>query len=250
MKTVVLRFDAPFMSFGGVIVDQHGFSDRFPGTAMLTGLIANALGWVHRDTDRLDCLQNRVMYAARWDVPPTRIVDYQTVDMAQAKMRDEGWTTRGRPEHRTGGAAAKFGIHQRYRHYWMDGLMTVVLALNAAGDPDVDALATALRRPARPLFLGRKTCLPSRPLLDPKPLREGANVLAILREVPVWNRSGEVVSDIQAFEACWPPQDTQPSTTYHSQLREVFDRRDWVNQLPAGSTIRMEGVVTRCANRE
>ena len=43
MRALVLRFDAPLMSFGGVMVDQHGVIDRFPGTAMLTGLLANAL---------------------------------------------------------------------------------------------------------------------------------------------------------------------------------------------------------------
>jgi len=50
MKALVLRLDAPMMSFGGVMVDQHGVIDRFPGVALLTGLIANALGWHHGAT--------------------------------------------------------------------------------------------------------------------------------------------------------------------------------------------------------
>jgi CRISPR-associated Cas5-like protein len=37
MDILLLRFDAPLMSFGGVMVDQHGPTDRFPGLAMLTG---------------------------------------------------------------------------------------------------------------------------------------------------------------------------------------------------------------------
>ncbi len=33
------------MSFGGEIVDNFGVTRRFPSASMLTGLIANALGW-------------------------------------------------------------------------------------------------------------------------------------------------------------------------------------------------------------
>ncbi|WP_324669367.1 type I-E CRISPR-associated protein Cas5/CasD [Geochorda subterranea] len=44
MRALVMRFDAPLVSFGSVLVDQHGFIDLFPGTSMLTGLVANALG--------------------------------------------------------------------------------------------------------------------------------------------------------------------------------------------------------------
>jgi len=245
MRAVIMRFDAPLLSFGGVIVDQHGFIERFPGTAMLTGLIANALGWLHKDAEQLGALQHRLTYAARWDVRPQRLLDYHTVDMGQPKMREEGWTTRGRPEHRAGGSAAKFGIHQRYRHYWMDGLMTVAVSLSPGGDPDVDALANALRRPSRPLFLGRKTCLPSRPLLDPNtPLAEGEDLLQILRCTPVWDRAGQIVEDAPPFEACWPVLGGEVLVGVRGEVKEVFDRRDWANQLPTGSTRRMEGLVT------
>ena len=80
-------------------------------------------------------------------------------------MRKPGWTTRGTPEHRAGGAAAKFGTHQRYRHYWANGVMTLAVTLETDGPPDLDALEVALRRPARPIFIGRKTCLPAAAIL-------------------------------------------------------------------------------------
>jgi len=54
MKALILRLDAPLMSFGGVMIDQHGFIERFPGTSLLTGLVANALGWGHGDYERLE----------------------------------------------------------------------------------------------------------------------------------------------------------------------------------------------------
>ncbi|WP_022949627.1 type I-E CRISPR-associated protein Cas5/CasD [Methylohalobius crimeensis] len=240
MKALVLRLDAPMMSFGGVIIDQHGFIERFPGQAMLTGLLANALGWHHGDFDRLENLQRRLRYAARWDVKPERVVDYHTVDLSQPKMSKPGWTTRGNPEHRAGGQSAKFGTHQRYRHYWMDGLMTLVLTLEGSGNPDLTFLLSALHHPARPLFLGRKACIPSRPLFDPEtPLAEGPDLLHILRQLPRWNRHGEK-TDQADMEACWP---AELDIHEREETRRVYDLRDWANQLPAGSRLRTEGLL-------
>jgi CRISPR system Cascade subunit CasD len=238
MKAAILRLDAPLLSFGTVMVDQHGFIDRFPGTSMLTGLLANALGWDHSDFDRLQILQERVQFAARWDVAPERIIDYHTVDLGQPGMARPGWTTRGRPEHRAGGPA-RLGTHQRYRHYWMDGLMTVALAVGT-GSPDVDALVAALRRPARPIFLGRKTCLPARPLLDPRtPIVDAPDVLRALAHAPAWDRRG-ALSRSTTFEACWPADVAGPPG---AEVRRVFDLRAWADQLPAGSRWRAEGSI-------
>ncbi|WP_297529623.1 type I-E CRISPR-associated protein Cas5/CasD [Thiohalobacter sp.] len=248
MKALILRLDAPLMSFGGVMIDQHGFIERFPGTSLLTGLVGNALGWGHGDFERLEALQARLAYAARWDVLPVRIVDYHTVNLGQPKMKGYatgkeplGWTTRGVPEGRGKGEATK-GTHIRYRHYWADGLMTVALALAEEGNPDLDAVRDALAHPARPLFLGRKACLPARPLLDPVPVREGPDLLAILRDVPRWDRNGQPQDEAGKAEACWPAELGFPKGT-GGEIRRVYDLRDWANQLPAGSRERAEGIL-------
>ena len=242
MKALILRLDAPVMSFGGVMIDQHGFIERFPGTSLLTGLVANALGWCHGDFQSLQSLQDRLCYAARWDVPPQRIVDYHTVDLGQPKMRELGWTTRGKPEHRGGGSDARFGTHIRFRHHWADGLMTIALTLAGEGEPNLEAVRAALGRPVRPLFLGRKACLPARPLLDPEPLREGSDLLAILRAVPCWKRNGRPRDGSGRVEACWPAELGVPEGT-KGEVRRVYDLRDWPNQLPAGSRERIEGIL-------
>ena len=241
MTALVLRLDAPLISFGSTIIDRHGFIDRFPGVSMLCGLIANALGWEHGDFARLQALQERIEFAARWDVPPERMVDYHTVDLGQSKMSEPGWTTRGVPEHREGGLSARLGTHERLRHYWTDGLMTVVLTLKGNGDPTIDQVRNALKFPARPLFLGRKTCLPSRPILDPvSPVVEGTDVLTILRSVPVWDRFGIPLDNAGRRQACWPGELDSEET---AELRWVHDLRDWANQLPAGSRLRAEGLI-------
>lgn len=247
MKALVLRLDAPMISFGSVLVDQHGFTDYFPGISMLTGLLANALGWQHRDFTRLQRLQDRIDLAARWDVEPERIIDYHTVDLGSAKMCQPGWTTGGRIELRGKNdnaqklTDAQKGTHIRYRHYLIDGLMTLVLGFMKEGDPDIEDLKNALKKPARPLFLGRKTCLPARPLLDPiNPIMEGQDLLSILLMVPVWNREGSPRGTVAKVRTCWTPRG---EGGYAGRDRLVYDLRDWHNQLPAGSRWRREGMI-------
>jgi CRISPR system Cascade subunit CasD len=237
MDVLLLRLDAPLMSFGGVMVDHNGPTDRFPGVSLLAGLLGNALGLRHRDADALQALQARIEFAARWDVAPRPLRDYHTVDLGQPKMRAPGWTTRGAPEHRAGGAAAAFGTHQRYRHYWANGILTVALTLLGEDLPTVNDLADALRAPARPLFLGRKTCLPATPLLLAQ--SEAPDVLTALRAAPRARRSVDP-DPPPTMEACWPVHLGAFGT---SREVAVYDRRDWHNQVHAGRRLRMEGLI-------
>lgn len=225
MECLILRFDAPLMSFGGVVVDQHHPTWRFPGVAMLAGLLGNALGWDHRDSGKLQRLQDRLRFAARWDAEPEPLLDYQTVDLGQDFLVDTGWTTRGRREERKGGTAAT-GTHIRYRHHWANGVMTVVLALEGCDDPTLDELEHALRTPARPLFIGRKPCLPAAPLFIGR--REAPGVGAALAAEPL-AEIGPRRRPIQ-ITALWPMDEGEGA-----MVEERFDARDWANNIHVGS---------------
>jgi CRISPR-associated Cas5-like protein len=83
IDALILRLDAPLISFGGVMIDQNGVSRQYPARSMLTGLIANALGYDHRDADLLEALQSRIHQGVRCDVPGELLHDYQTVDLSQ-----------------------------------------------------------------------------------------------------------------------------------------------------------------------
>jgi CRISPR system Cascade subunit CasD len=238
MEMLMLRFDAPLMSFGGVMVDQHGPTDRFPGLAMLTGLLGNALGWRHSDFARLQSLQSRVQFSARWDVEPDQLRDYHTVDLGQPKMCKPGWTTRGTTEHRAGGAGAKFGTHQRYRHYWANGIMTLALSLEGDADPTLGDLETALRFPARPLFIGRKTCLPAAPILLERV--EETDLLQAISNYPSHPRC-KAAGD-QSMSACWP---SGLSGAPHGRSVLRYDQREWRNQIHTGRREHQEGVIGR-----
>ena len=226
----MLRFDAPLMSFGGVVVDHNHPVDRFPGLAMLTGLLANALGWRHRDMARLQTLQARLRFAARWDFPPERLLDYQTVDLGQEHLTDTGWTTRGVREDRGSGAATS-GTHIRLRHYWANGVLTLALTLDGDAAPTLHELEQALRAPARPLFLGRKTCLPAAPLLLGRRAAETLR-LALSREPLASRPTAQAEPKLQA---CWPEGEAE------GESREVYDLRDWANQMHLGSRRMIHG---------
>ncbi|MHB1610959.1 MAG: type I-E CRISPR-associated protein Cas5/CasD [Sulfobacillus sp.] len=249
IDAIVLRLDAPLMSFGGVIVDHYGAIDAFPARSLLTGLVANALGWTHHDAILLNALQDRLTYAARWDVPSQPLRDYQTVDLTQSYLAGPGWTTWGIPDGREGDK--KGYHHQRDRWYQADGLLTLVLTVTDSASPSLDRIAEALRHPARPLFLGRKPCLPARPVLDPvTPRMTGPSLRTILQHVPVWDRAGRIVepSPDYSFYAAWPDDDPGNDPAHPAQWHRIYGLRDWVAQIPSGSYGQYRGALTVMAD--
>jgi len=229
MELLVLRLEGPLMAFGGPTVDNHGVDQEFPAASMLTGVLGNALGYSHADADALDRLQGRLRFAVRLDRYGKRFVDFQTVYLGQPFLVDTGWTTSGRREER--GGASSEETHIRYRHYRADGRATVVLTLIAPGEaPDLASVEKALREPARPLFLGRKPCLPSLPIFVER--REAPSLLAALRGVPP---CGE-----RRVQAQWPyEEDDLPG----SRLVSITDERDWLNQVHCGERLVRQGMI-------
>lgn len=236
MKALVLRFDAPLISFGGPMIDQNGVIQTFPGLSMLTGLIANALGWERRADERLAGLQERVHFAARVDRRGEALLDYQTVDLGSPWMRPEtaGWTTRGRTAER-GGASGE-ATHQRYRHYRADSLHTVVFTLVGDGTPWLHDVAEALREPARPLFIGRKCCLPAAPLLQGEV--EVGSLVSGLASVPRPRRA-----DRGLLPATWWEGDDDSAAKGESRVVAVSDEREWRNSVHVGRRLMREGHV-------
>lgn len=216
-----LDLAAPMMAFGGVAIDHVGPTRDFPAASMLTGLFGNALGWHWRDRAAHETLQNRLVFAAALLDEGEVITDAQN---AQLEKTDRGWTTRGAPEGRDG--ASYDAPHRRRRDYLCDAVAFVVCRLGAGDGPDLDTLAAALERPARALFLGRKPCLPARPLFSGWVEADTAHAaLAAALSRPA--------------RAQWPEGEGPPGT----RRIELPDLRNWRSGLHAGSRPVIEGTI-------
>lgn len=226
MRWLVLELRAPLVSFGGETIDARGVTRDFPAASALTGLLGNALGYERHHAEALNRLQERLVFGARREEEPRlgRLMDFQTAELG---ANDQGWTTRGAPEGRAGGADTYKSPHLRYRDYHADTAVTVVLRLEPEdAPPTLDMLAEALDRPERPLFIGRKACLPSARLFGG--FLEAASAREALRRVP--GKAG--------LRAAWPAEEGEEGA---DRIVTLTDRRDWRSGLHGGSRRVAEG---------
>ncbi len=235
-RWLVLRLQAPLLAFGGVAIDHVGVTRDFPALSMLTGLLANALGWERTDWERHQALQNRLIFAARRDREDDAglLTDMQN---ARLEKNDRGWTTWGEPEGRDG---ASYGApHRRRRDYHMDAFVLLALHLEPeTAAPDLDALTAALERPARPIFIGRKHCLPSAPLL----LRcdvEAPNAHAALARATT-----ESERPVKSMRAIWPLGEGPEDGSEVFRIVDLPDLRNWRTGLHGGTRKIVEGTVS------
>ena len=251
MKHLILNLEAPLMAFGGETIDNYGVIRRFPSASMLTGLLANALGWRRTESEKHQGLQERLVFAARIDREPAggvRMQDYQTVQMGDTVdlfPQDGwviGWTRRGYPDKRAGAlgtAGSGPFTHQRWRDYWADMRVTVALRLEREEEePTLEQLAEALEWPARPLFIGRKPCLPSGPLF--RGYVEGENTaLGALLDVPLEAEA----DDSDGISALWPNDEGDERAQGRQYM--LTDQRNWVSGLHGGGRWVWEGAIPK-----
>lgn len=223
-RHLVLRLASPLIAFGGEAIDNRGVIRDFPALSMLTGLIANALGWDRSEDTRHDALQRRLRMGAVLEPGSRRLQDFQT---AQLGAGDMGWTTFGEPEKRDGGANTYAGPHLRYRDYHADLRAWVALRLQPPEElPTLDEVAHALDRPARPLFIGRKPCLPSCRLVAG--WVEADHVLGALQAVV----AQQGADDGSGWRAQWP--DGEGGSGAFGHRSDVCDERNWRSGVHGG----------------
>lgn len=254
MEVLILHMQAPLMSFGGPQVDQIGPTGRFPTMSQITGMLANALGYTHRDTKELQDLQDRLSVASALVNEGEEMQDYQTVNLGQPHLRNPAWTTRGRTEHREGGPDARYGTHIRFRRFRADASVLSAVSLSPADKaPMLKEIGNALVEPERPLVIGRKPCVPATRLLvgiieDAGSLTEG------LARVPTkfperWSEISKSTDSRTKVLAEWPVDDRQvvQAETPVTAAR-VVDQRNWRNQLHGGERIVAQGPLTLIGN--
>jgi CRISPR system Cascade subunit CasD len=225
MKHLLLRLEGPLMAFGDVAVDEDHPTARFPTLSMVTGLIANALGLERAAPESIQEIQDSITIASRLDRPGKRMREYQTAGLNAA---DSMWTTRGRIATRGGASKGDFTV-QLEKGFLEDASVTVAVSIPPGM---LERIIRALMTPARPLFLGRIGCPPSRPVL--LGTVDAEDVLDALHKAPVERAQNT------KFSAQWPLGVT--GGTSHRNV-SVSDIRDWVRGTHMGSRMVVEGTI-------
>ena len=237
VRHLLLRLEAPLVAFGGETIDNYGVIRDFPALSMITGLLANALGWRREEGQRHDRLQSRLIAGSRLDNVAHSLRDYQT---AQLFEKDQGWTTFGKPEGRAPSPSyskqqdgRRSLTWQRYRDYHAGLSVLVALRLEPADEsPTVDDLAQALDHPARPLFIGRKNCLPSKRIFAG--WQKADSVLQALRRAQHPGHGTRL-------RLQWPDGE---GTLKGDRVLELCDERNWTSGVHGGWRPVREGSFT------
>ena len=231
-RYLVLRLVGPLMSFGAEAIDNFGVVRDFPAASMLTGMLANALGWRREQREAHQDLQDRLVFGARLDREGVRFTEFQT---AQLDGNAQHWTTRGAVEGRRGGADTYKSPHLRYRDHDADAAVTLVLQLvPEAAVPTLDDLAQALAHPARPLFLGRKPCIPAQPVMDREKFVEAQDLEAALKAVPlIYDETASPHRQPKIIRIMTPAPSRQAAEPGWTE-EHVADERNWRTGLHGG----------------
>jgi len=196
-NTLFLRLEGPFQAWG----DQESKfvirrTAEAPTKSGVVGMLCAALGVSRSDAakewlPKLTALRMGV----RVDVPGVRWWDYHTVGAGMQMRIAEGQ------------GKTKPGAMLSRREYLCDASFLVVLQGEAAL---IGELAAAVRNPKWTLYLGRKSCPPSRPLLE-HPCCTSLDLLSAVASVP-WRRRLSRDDAPQAVGCLldWQPTRDQP----------------------------------------
>lgn len=223
---LILRLEGPLQAWGDVAVDSWRPTRAFPSLSALAGLAASALGWTYQDAARTTMLQSNLSYAVLEERSPQVVQDFHTADLA--RIGSAGWTHWGLE--RRGGANAT-GTQPQRKQYLADGSFIVAVTLNSGAPTSLAELGGALVEPARPLFMGRKGCLPASRILVGYVEADNA-----YRALEAWAVDPDAIEPWRGASNpwCWYPVEEGPLADQH---QTVWDTRDFVADRFSGSRI-------------
>jgi CRISPR system Cascade subunit CasD len=155
VKSVLLRLEGPLQSWG--TQGRFGIrdTDREPSKSGVIGLVGAALGMRRDDSGSLAALR-RLALAVRVDREGELVRDYHTVGGGRFRGAPHGvWSIEAEKKVELTALTERF--------YLADA--SFFAALGGEDHVLVESVAEALADPVWPLFLGRRSCPPSRPVL-------------------------------------------------------------------------------------
>ncbi|WP_040797735.1 type I-E CRISPR-associated protein Cas5/CasD [Nocardia higoensis] len=145
MTVLLLRLAAPLQSWGVASRFARRETQQYPSKSGILGLIAAAQG--KRRTDPIEDALQGLAFGVRVDQPGRLVRDFQ-VALSIDKTRN-------------------FPLSQRY--YLADAVFLAAIE----GDRGLlEGIQDALRRPAFPLYLGRRSCPAAEPLIIAAPIED------------------------------------------------------------------------------
>jgi CRISPR system Cascade subunit CasD len=173
----VLRLAGPLQSWGSRSQFNRRDTDHEPTKSGIVGLLAAAQG--RRRSDPIEDLLD-LSLGVRTDRPGSLLRDYHTVSDYRGRPLPSAAVTGSGVQKPTSPAKA---VHVTARFYLQDAVFVAAVA----GQPDIlNTLRDAVRRPAFPLALGRRACVPTQPLLIAGTADElwSGDPLSVLQDVP------------------------------------------------------------------
>lgn len=155
---LILRLESVIQSWGTRSRWDYRDSGMLPSKSGVVGMLACALGWARSD-GRLARLQGELTMGVRADKQGLLLNDYQTVTRMEGNLYNAKGVKRTMP----GKSSNEPDTILTPRQYLCDAAFTVVLDGPAQ---TLKACADALENPVWQLYLGRKACVPTRPVFD------------------------------------------------------------------------------------
>ena len=206
-QLLVLRLDGPLQSWGENAKWDFRDSSTMPTKSGIVGLLGCAMG-EERGSPVLAELAQAITVAVRADRPGVKFVDFQTVQ--------------GKPHLRTADGGKRSNNTFISPHaYLQDASFTVFIDTTSEWRERITA---ALENPKWCMYLGRKNCVPGRPILADRV--EAASLMEALKNYPAAERAAETMT----YE-CEIPDSTAASLLRSDDLigadRQFQLRRVW-----------------------
>lgn len=156
MGTLLLRIAAPMQAWGDESKYDIRATGKEPTKSGVIGMLAAAMGY-RRDSDEVKEMACRIRMGVREDQPGVIIRDFHTA-------RAPKYSKKGVIKYNTDGAPVmEDNSYITQRYYLCDACFLV--CLECEDDAYLQSITEALKAPAFSLFLGRRSCPPSLPIV-------------------------------------------------------------------------------------
>ena len=166
---LLLRLEGPLQAWGSRSRWDVRDTQPEPTKSGVVGLLGCALGYERGDRRLEDELEARLRFGVRIEAPGRVLEDFQTITdflpTAAGDFKVLGGTKSAAALRSDPGARPATILSPRF--FLEDAAFLVALEAGTQTHPELlPRCADALQRPVWPLFLGRKACVPTRPIFE------------------------------------------------------------------------------------